>query len=113
VSDANIRLFATVYVLLSRKLSPATTPTVAGFSFVRPRWWETATLADHLGQTSLTVVLRQKRQLVTPITLQNQDQSYLPCDGGVDYAQVYDVKDHHGFGAASNRINCRNDRRFC
>jgi hypothetical protein len=64
-------------------------------------------------QTSLTVVLRQKRQFVTPITTQNPDQSYLPANGGVDYAEVYDVKDHHGFGAAGNRIDRRNDWRFC
>jgi hypothetical protein len=74
---------------------------------------EARTLTDHLYQTSLTVVLRQKRQVVTPITPKNQDRSYVPTSGGLDYAEVYDVKDHHGFGAASNRINCRNDRRFC
>jgi hypothetical protein len=64
-------------------------------------------------QLSLTLVLRQKRQFVTPITLQNQDQSYLTGNGRVDYAEAYDVKDHHGFGAASNRVNCRNDWCFC
>jgi hypothetical protein len=74
---------------------------------------ETSTLTDHLHQTSVTAVLRQKRQFVTPITPQNQDQSYLACNGGVDYAEVYDVKDHHGFGAASDRINCRDDWSLC
>jgi hypothetical protein len=32
---------------------------------------------------------------------------------GDDYAEVYDVEDHYGFGAASNRVNCRNDWSFC
>jgi hypothetical protein len=74
---------------------------------------EATTLADHLYQTSLTVVLRQKRQVVTPITPKNQDRSYVSINGGVDYAEIYDVKDHHRVGAASSRINCRNDRSFC
>jgi hypothetical protein len=52
-------------------------------------------------------------QFVTPITLQNQDQSYIQCNGGVDYEEVYDAKDHHRFGTASNCIDRRNDWRFC
>jgi hypothetical protein len=36
----------------------------------------------------------------------------LRLTAGFDYAEIYDVKDHHGFGAASNRINFRNDWSF-
>jgi hypothetical protein len=62
-----------------------------------------ATLADHRHQTSLTVVLRQKRRFVTHC--KTQDQPYVSVRGRVDYTEIHDVgqKDHHGFGAACNR----------
>ena len=63
----------------------------------------------------LTVVLRQKRRFVTPVTPKTPDQSYVPVGGWVDYAEIHDVgqKDHDGFGAACNRNDPRNDRCFC
>jgi hypothetical protein len=72
---------------------------------------EAATLAGHRYQTSLTVVLRQKRRFVTPVTLKNAGSTLCVGNGSVEYAEIFDVgqKDHYWFGAACNRNDCRND----
>jgi hypothetical protein len=87
----------------------------SGVQFLGPRRREAATLADHRYQTSLTVVSRQKRRFVTPVTLQNAGSTLCIDSGSVEYAEIYDVgqKDHCGFGAACNRNDGRNDWCFC
>ena len=72
--------------------------------FGRPGRREAATLADHRYQTSLTVVSRQKRRFVTPVTLQNAG-STLFGRGSVEYAEIYDVgqKDHYVAIASSTK----------
>jgi len=72
--------------------------------------------AATLGTTiMLTVVLRQKRRFVMPVTPKTPDQSYVSVGGWVDDAEIHDVgqKGHHRFGAACNRNDCRNDWCFC
>jgi hypothetical protein len=74
---------------------------------------DAAKAREALGSPEIKV--RQNRQLVTPITIQAPDQSYVSIGDWVDYAENHNVgqKDHHGFGAACNRNDCRDDECFC